>query len=94
MVQLPEAGVPAKPETVEAVRRIIADEMGIAIGELTPDRPLDELGVDSLGVIEVMFTLEETFGIRMGDERVPIRTLQDIADIVDRLVRERDAAGR
>ena len=54
----------------------------------------EELGVDSLGIIEVMFKLEESFDIRMGDERVPIKTVQDIADNVDKLIRERDAAGR
>ena len=79
--------------TVATVQKVIAEELDIAITELDPARVLEELGVDSLGIIEVMFTLEETFGVRMGDDRVPIRSVQDIADIVDRLIRERDSAG-
>jgi acyl carrier protein len=80
--------------TLATIQAIVAEELDIALGELRPDRPLEELGVDSLGIIEVMFRLEETFDIRMGDERVPIRTVQDIADNVDKLLRERDAAGK
>ncbi len=60
--------------------------------DLDPGRPLDELGIDSLSVLQAMFEIEDKFGIKMPDERVPIRTVQDIADIVDRLVAEK--AGR
>ena len=56
--------------------------------DLDPGRPLDELGIDSLSVLQVMFEIEDKFGIKFPDERVPIRTMQDIADIVDRLVTE------
>ena len=80
--------------TLATVQAIVAEELDIAITELLPDRPLEELGVDSLGIIEVMFKLEESFDIRMGDERVPIKTVQDIANIVDKLIRERGATAK
>ena len=80
--------------TLATVQAIVAEELDIAITELLPDRPLEELGVDSLGIIEVMFNLEESFDIRMGDERVPIKTVQDIANIVDKLIRERGATAK
>jgi acyl carrier protein len=80
--------------TLATVQAIVAEELDIAIADLRPDRPLEELGVDSLGIIEVMFKLEETFDVRMGDERAPIKTVQDIADIVDKLIHERDAPGK
>ena len=54
-------------------------------GDLDPARSLEELGVDSLTVIEVMFKLEDEFRIRIPEERVPIGNVQDIADLVDRL---------
>jgi acyl carrier protein len=79
--------------TLATVQKLIAEELDLPVGDLDPARPLEELGIDSLSVIEVMFKLEESFDIKMPDERVPIRTVQDIADIVDRLVRERGGNG-
>lgn len=76
------------------VQRVIAEELDLAIADLPPDRPLQELGVDSLAIIEVMFKLDDVFGIRMDAERVPIGTVQDIADVVSRLTLARDAAVR
>jgi len=78
--------------TLVAVQKLIAAELDLAASDLDPARSLEELGVDSLGVIEVMFKLEDEFNIKMPDERVPIKTVQDIADLVDRLVSERDSA--
>lgn len=80
-----------RKSTLTTVQRVMAGELDLAIPELQPDRPLQELGVDSLGIIEVMFKLEDEFDIRMGDERVPIGTVREIADIVDRLILARDA---
>jgi len=80
-----------RESTLATVQRVMAEELDLALSELQPDRPLQELGVDSLGIIEVMFKLEDEFDIRMGDERVPIGTVREIADIVDRLILARDA---
>lgn len=77
--------------TLAAVQRIIASETDLKVAELDPARSLEGMGVDSLAVIEVMFRLEEEFKITMPDERVPIQTVQDIVNIVDRLLAERDA---
>lgn len=73
-------------DTLTTVQQLIAAEAEVKIEDLAPDRPLEELGVDSLSVLEVSFKIEDTFGIKMPDERVPLRTVQDIADLVDRLV--------
>ena len=75
--------------TLATVQKFVAEEFDLRVEDLDPARPLEELGIDSLGVFEVMFRLEESFDIKMPDERVPIRNVQDIADIVDRLVLER-----
>jgi acyl carrier protein len=68
---------------------LIASAADVRVEDLEAERPLEELGVDSLTVLEVMFQIEDTFGVKMPDERVPIRTLKDIADLVDRLVAEK-----
>ncbi len=78
--------------TLARIQTVIAEELDNAAADLRPDRRLEELGLDSLAVIEIMFRLEEIFDVRMGDERVPIKTIQDIVDNVDILLREREAA--
>ena len=74
--------------TLTAVQELIAKSAEVPIEKLEPSRPLQELDVDSLTVLEVMFDLEEKFKIKMPEERVPVRTVQDIADLVDRVVAE------
>ena len=78
--------------TLSNIQRIIADQTGLNVQELQPARPLEELGIDSLAVIEAMFLLENEFKVEMPSGEAPIRTIQDIADLVDRLLLERDAA--
>lgn len=74
--------------TLTVIQELIAKSAEVPIEKLEPNRPLQELDVDSLTVLEAMFDLEEKFNIKMPEERVPIRTVQDIADLVDRLVAE------
>jgi len=73
------------------VQQLIAAEADLKPEDLPPGRPLEELGVDSLSVLMVAFKIEDTFGVKMPEDRVPLRTLQDIADLVDRLVAEQSA---
>ncbi|MCX4743044.1 MULTISPECIES: acyl carrier protein [Streptomyces] len=35
---------------------------------ITADTPLRELGLDSMQAIELMFTLEDTFGVQLPDD--------------------------
>jgi acyl carrier protein len=48
---------------VDDVRQIIAQTLNVPIEQLTPDTRLDDIGAQSLDVIEIMFELEEKFGI-------------------------------
>ena len=73
------------------MQQLIAAEADLKPEDLPPGRPLEELGVDSLSVLMVAFKIEDTFGVKMPEDRVPLRTLQDIADLVDRLVAEQSA---
>lgn len=49
----------------EEVRQIIARELKLPIERLTPDTKLQELGVESLDLIEIIFALEEKFDINI-----------------------------
>lgn len=53
-------------DTVAArVTRIIAEQVAMDPAEVTPDRSLADLGVDSLGLVEAIFAIEEAFDINV-----------------------------
>jgi len=80
--------------TLAVIQQLIAASAEVPVESLHPSRPLEELNVDSLTVLEVMFDIEDRFEIKMPEERVPIRTVQDIADLVDRLVAQRSGGSK
>ncbi|MBS0338121.1 MAG: acyl carrier protein [Proteobacteria bacterium] len=76
--------------TLALVQRVLAAEFNLKQEDLDPARGLDELGVDSLAVIEALFRLENELQIHMPGEPGSVRTVRDIVDLVDRLLAERD----
>ncbi len=73
------------------IQRMMVDQFDLKLEDLTPDATLESLGLDSLSVIEFMFNLEDELKIKLPDERVEIKTLQDVTDLVDRIVAEQSA---
>lgn len=62
---------------IDDVRAIIAKSLNIPIERLTADSRLDELGAESLDVIEIVFGLEEKFDITIplkADEATRLTT--------------------
>jgi acyl carrier protein len=49
----------------EKVVEIIARQAGVEPAEVRPDAVLQDLGVDSLGLVEAIFAIEETFDIQV-----------------------------
>lgn len=47
----------------EKVRGIIAEQAMLDVADVTPDSTLESLGVDSLGLVEAIFAIEEAFDI-------------------------------
>ena len=66
------------------VTTIVGDHLGVELGSLVPEANLlDDLGADSLDVVELVMALEEEFGIEVPDDDVEnIRTIGDIVTYV------------
>lgn len=64
--------------------RLIADQLGVDVAELTPNASiLEDLGADSLDVVELVMSLEDVFDIEVPDEAVEgIRTVGDLQQYV------------
>lgn len=62
------------------VRDIISDQLGIDHERIKPDASfIDDLGADSLDIVELVMAMEESFEIEIPDEDAEkLRTVQDV----------------
>jgi acyl carrier protein len=64
----------------QKIRSLVAEQLGVELAEIKPDANiLDDLGADSLDVVEMVMALEEHFDIEVPDEDVEeLRTVADV----------------
>jgi len=68
----------------EQVKNIIVEQLGVSIEKVMPDASLlDDLGADSLDLVELVMVLEEKSGREIPDEDAEkIRTVQDAINYI------------
>ena len=66
----------------EKIRNIIVDELGVDAGEVTPEASFkDDLGADSLDLVELVMGLEDAFVASIPTEDLEkLSTVQDVMD--------------
>ena len=69
----------------DRIHSIVAEQLGVERADVTKDASiLDDLGADSLDVVELVMTLEEAFDIEIPDDVVEeMRTIGDIQRFVE-----------
>jgi acyl carrier protein len=76
--------------TLERLQEMLARDFALQTGTLVPDATLESLDIDSLRMIEILFSVEDAFGISVPAEpaeiRARVRTLGDLAGYIDELV--------
>jgi acyl carrier protein len=67
------------------VREKIAEQLGVAADEVTPDSSfIEDLGADSLDIVELVMALEEEFNVEISDEDAEkIRTVKDVVGYIE-----------
>ena len=78
--------------TLERLQTILVRDYPLERSALTPDALLESLGIDSLGVMDLLFAIEEEFHVTAPPEHVPLVTLGDLVAYVDALVAARASA--
>ncbi len=71
--------------TLEKVKKLIAEQLCISTDEIADNANIvDDLGADSLDVVEMLMTLEDEFGLNIPDDKVEdIKTIPAIVKLID-----------
>ncbi|KAJ6974460.1 hypothetical protein D5086_024190 [Populus alba] len=82
----------AKPETIDKVCEIVKKQLALSDEiSVTGESKFSTLGADSLDTVEIVMGLEEAFGISVEEESAQsIATVQDAADLIEKLVEKKD----
>jgi acyl carrier protein len=69
----------------ENVKKVVCEQLGVEENEVKEGSSfVDDLGADSLDVVELVMALEEQFGIDIPDDDVNgLKTVQDVVDYIN-----------
>lgn len=74
-------------ELTERVRGIIATAQHLPQEKVTADSTFEELGIDSLDGINILFAVESEFNINIPDDAAQnIRSVRDVVDGIAKLI--------
>lgn len=69
----------------EKVALLVSEQLGISKEKVKMEsNVVEDLGADSLDVIEMLMTLEDEYGISIPDEKIgQIKTIGDIVNLIE-----------
>lgn len=83
---------PASEQLVARVAQVIARTQKIPAESVTVGKTFDELKIDSLDGINILFALEEEFGVSIPDDSAhQIRSVQEMVDGIEKLLALKNA---
>jgi len=75
-----------KQETAHKIISIIAEKLHIDAATISPQSTLQDLGADSLDMVDIIMKIEEDFSIEINDEDAEkLCNVQDVIDYVHKL---------
>ena len=74
---------------LEKVQAMLADALNLPLRKITPDaRIIEDLGADSLDVVELLSRLEDEYGIVIPDDDVEtLKTVSDVATELEKIMK-------
>ena len=72
-------------ETADRVKKIVVEHLGVEQDKVTEDASfIDDLGADSLDIVELVMAFEEEFGVEIPDDAAEkITTVSDAISYID-----------
>ena len=82
-------------ELIPRVLKVIATSKRIPLETVTIDSDFQQLGIDSMDAVEILFALENEFDISIPDDDVrTVRNVRDMCTGVEKLVAAKAASGQ
>ena len=74
---------------LEKIQEMLAEALNLPVEKVTADAKIvDDLGADSLDVVELLSRLEDEYGVTIPDEEVEnLITVSDVATELEKLVK-------
>ena len=71
--------------TIDKIKDILADTLGVSVDELSADTNIaTDLGADSLDVVEILMAIQDEFDVEVPDSEIEnIRTIGELAEYVE-----------
>ena len=72
-------------DVAEKVKKIIVDQLGVSADEVKPEASfVEDLGADSLDVVDMLMSLEDEFDVEIPDDEIEkIRTVGDLVTYIE-----------
>jgi acyl carrier protein len=72
-------------DTADRVKKIVVEHLGVEAASVTPEASfIDDLGADSLDIVELVMAFEEEFGVEIPDDAAEkIATVNDAITYID-----------
>jgi acyl carrier protein len=80
-------------ELIQRVLKVIATSRRIPLETVTIDSEFQQLGIDSMDAVEILFALENEFDISIPDEEVrSVRNVRQMCEGVEKLIAAKSGA--
>jgi acyl carrier protein len=73
--------------TLERIQALAVKELQVDLASLSPETRLDQIGIDSLSLIEFLFLLEDEFHVRFPEDKNEMQSVNDLVLFLDRAER-------
>lgn len=68
----------------EMVKKIVSDQLEVAIDKLTMETTFEDIDADSLDIVELVMALEEEYDLEISDQEIEnIKTIGDIVKYIE-----------
>ena len=74
--------------TLARLQTILMNNYPVEREALAPDTLLEKLDIDSLGVMELFFSIEDEFKLNVPNDKTDLKTIGDVVAYIDQLMAE------